>query len=69
MKRISVEVLRTACNWHEVVRLQTLRAMVDEQPHAERVGTVNWRSVMAAIDNELIDAPHTFRGTTFAQVP
>jgi hypothetical protein len=69
MKRMSVAVLGTACNWHEVVRLQALRAVLDEQPLAERVGAADWQGVMAAVELELVHLPHTFRGTTFAQLP
>ena len=68
MKRMSVAILGTACNWHEVVRLQALRATLGEQPLAERAGTINWQKVMAAIEDELLDMPHTFRGTTFAHI-
>ena len=68
MKRMSVAVLCTACNWHEIVRLQTLRATLGEKRLADRTGFVAWEKVMAVVEDELIDMPHTFRGTTFAHV-
>jgi hypothetical protein len=68
MKRMRVVLLRTACNWHDVVRLQALRATLDEQPLGDRVGTISWPKSLAVIEDELIDIPHTSRETTFAHV-